>query len=155
MQDIADWLEALGMPEYAERFAENGIDVSALRYLTDRLTEREVGAIIDRIVGNKPRPASIRQDIIERTDGIPLFVEEMTKAVGEGASGAPAAPRRSTNGRKPPSETAKSLARQRRPPLLCNPAGRRNRPRDCGRPCRDCGEQRRSACKTDQRDNLI
>ena len=26
-------------------------------------------------------PAGIRQDIIERTDGIPLFVEEMTKAV--------------------------------------------------------------------------
>jgi predicted ATPase len=56
----------------------------------NRLTEREVGAIIDRIIGNKPLPASIRQDIIERTDGIPLFVEEMTKAVleaeGEGAA---------------------------------------------------------------------
>jgi predicted ATPase len=49
----------------------------------NRLTEREVGAIIDRIVGNKQLPASIRQDIIERTDGIPLFVEEMTKAVLE------------------------------------------------------------------------
>ena len=33
--------------------------------------------------GNKPLPESIRQDIIERTDGIPLFVEEMTKAVLE------------------------------------------------------------------------
>ena len=49
----------------------------------NRLTEREVDAMIDRIVGNKPLPASIRQDIIERTDGIPLFVEEMTKAVLE------------------------------------------------------------------------
>ena len=28
-------------------------------------------------------PASVRQDIIERTDGIPLFVEEMTKAILE------------------------------------------------------------------------
>ena len=26
MQEIADWLEKLGMSEYAERFAENGID---------------------------------------------------------------------------------------------------------------------------------
>ena len=52
----------------------------------NRLTEREVGAIIDRIVGNKQLPASIRQDIIERTDGIPLFVEEMTKAVLEAES---------------------------------------------------------------------
>ena len=39
--------------------------------------------MIDRVIGNKPLPASIRQDIIERTDGIPLFVEEMTKAVLE------------------------------------------------------------------------
>jgi predicted ATPase len=46
-----------------------------------RLAQREVDAMIDQVVGNKLLPASIRQDIIERTDGIPLFVEEMTKAV--------------------------------------------------------------------------
>ena len=49
----------------------------------NRLTQRDVDAMIDRVVGNKLIPASIRQDIIERTDGIPLFVEEMTKAVLE------------------------------------------------------------------------
>jgi predicted ATPase len=49
----------------------------------NRLAQRDVGAMIDRVVGNKLLPASIRQDIIERTDGIPLFVEEMTKAVLE------------------------------------------------------------------------
>ena len=42
--------------------------------------------MIDRVVGNKLIPANIRQDIIERTDGIPLFVEEMTKAVLEAES---------------------------------------------------------------------
>jgi class 3 adenylate cyclase/predicted ATPase len=52
----------------------------------NRLTQREVGAMIDRVVGNKLLPASIRHDIIERTDGIPLFVEEMTKAVLEAES---------------------------------------------------------------------
>jgi class 3 adenylate cyclase/predicted ATPase len=52
----------------------------------NRLPQREVGAMIDRVVGNKLLPASIRQDIIERTDGIPLFVEEMTKAVLEADS---------------------------------------------------------------------
>ncbi len=53
-----------------------------------RLVRREVDAMIDRVVGNKFIPASLRQDIIERTDGIPLFVEEMTKAVLEaGAEG--------------------------------------------------------------------
>jgi class 3 adenylate cyclase/predicted ATPase len=52
----------------------------------NRLAPREVGAMIDHIVGNKPLPDNIRQDIIERTDGIPLFVEEMTKAVLESES---------------------------------------------------------------------
>src|SRR5450755_4319119 len=49
----------------------------------NRLGHREVGTMIDRVVGNKLLPADIRKDIIERTDGIPLFVEEMTKAVLE------------------------------------------------------------------------
>jgi class 3 adenylate cyclase len=40
MQQIADWLRRLGMPEYAERFAENDIDASALRYLTDQDLEK-------------------------------------------------------------------------------------------------------------------
>ena len=56
----------------------------------NRLAQREVDAVIDGVVGNRFIPANIRQDIIERTDGIPLFVEEMTKAVleaeGEGAA---------------------------------------------------------------------
>src|SRR5271167_4003361 len=51
-----------------------------------RLGEREIAAMIDRVTGNNPLPASVRQDIVERTDGIPLFVEEMTKAVLEAES---------------------------------------------------------------------
>ena len=52
----------------------------------NRLAERDISAMIDGVVGNKLLPANIRQDIIERTDGIPLFVEEMTKAVLEAES---------------------------------------------------------------------
>jgi class 3 adenylate cyclase len=52
----------------------------------NRLGERETLAMIEGVVGNKPLPTNIRQDIIERTDGIPLFVEEMTKAVLEAES---------------------------------------------------------------------
>jgi SAM domain (Sterile alpha motif) len=36
MQQIADWLEKLGLGQYAQRFAENEIDVSVLRHLTDQ-----------------------------------------------------------------------------------------------------------------------
>jgi class 3 adenylate cyclase/predicted ATPase len=52
----------------------------------NRLGEREIAALIDRVTGKESLPESIRQDIIERTDGIPLFVEEMTKAVLEGTT---------------------------------------------------------------------
>jgi class 3 adenylate cyclase len=48
-----------------------------------RLTRYEVDAMIDRVIGNKQLPANVRKEIIERTDGIPLFVEEMTSAVLE------------------------------------------------------------------------
>ena len=36
MQQIAEWLQKLGMSEYAHRFAENDIDFSVLRHLTDQ-----------------------------------------------------------------------------------------------------------------------
>ena len=52
----------------------------------NRLGRHEIAAMIDGVTGNKTLPPSIRQDIIERTDGIPLFVEEMTKAVLEAGS---------------------------------------------------------------------
>ena len=60
------------------------IHVTALTL--NRLAQRDISVMIDRVVGNKLIPANARQDIIERTDGIPLFVEEMTKAVLEAGS---------------------------------------------------------------------
>lgn len=51
-----------------------------------RMAERDVDAIIDGVARNQPIPESVRRDIIDRTDGIPLFVEEMTKAVLEAQS---------------------------------------------------------------------
>ncbi len=52
----------------------------------NRLGQRETAAIIAGLVGNKELPADVLADIVERTDGIPLFVEEMTKAVLEAES---------------------------------------------------------------------
>src|SRR6516164_2531139 len=40
MQQIADWLEKLGMSEYAKRFAENDIDIDVLSELTDQDFDR-------------------------------------------------------------------------------------------------------------------
>ena len=36
VQEIAEWLDKLGMPEYGECFAESKIDLSVLRHLTDQ-----------------------------------------------------------------------------------------------------------------------
>jgi predicted ATPase len=58
----------------------------ATALILNRLGERQIAAIIDSVAGNKLLSPSVRQDIIERTDGIPLFVEEMTKAVLEAGS---------------------------------------------------------------------
>jgi predicted ATPase len=52
----------------------------------NRLAPDRVGAMINHIVGNVQLAENLRQDIIERTDGIPLFVEETTKAVLEAES---------------------------------------------------------------------
>jgi class 3 adenylate cyclase len=52
----------------------------------NRLGEREIASMVEHVIGNRPLPQSIRQDIIDRTDGVPLFVEEMTKAVLEAES---------------------------------------------------------------------
>ena len=51
--------------------------------MINRLAQREIDVLIDRIAGNNLLPANIRQDIVERTGGILLFVEEITKAVLE------------------------------------------------------------------------
>src|SRR5215475_11211944 len=40
MQQIADWLDELGLAQYAKRFAENGIDVSVLPELRDEDFDR-------------------------------------------------------------------------------------------------------------------
>ena len=77
-------LQALLLVTFRPEFAPPWIGQSHVTALTlSRLPKREIDAMIDGVVGNKLLPASIRQDIVERTDGIPLFVEEMTKAVLE------------------------------------------------------------------------
>src|SRR5215471_12226435 len=54
MQQIADWLQKLGLGQYAQRFAENGIDVSVLRYLTDQDLEK-IGVLLAKNAGSDCR----------------------------------------------------------------------------------------------------
>ena len=89
--DLIANLRVLLMVTFRPEFEPPWIGRPHVTALTiNRLPRRDIDGMIDRVVGNRFLPASVRQDIIERTDGIPLFVEEMTKAVleaeGEGAA---------------------------------------------------------------------
>jgi predicted ATPase len=77
-------LPVLLLITFRPEFVPPWIGLSHVTAMTiNRLARRDIDAVIDRIVGNKFLPPSIREDLIDRTDGIPLFIEEMTKAVLE------------------------------------------------------------------------
>jgi hypothetical protein len=79
-------LNVLLIVTYRPEFEPSWIGRPYVTALTlNRLGDREIGAMIEGVIGNKRLLASIRKEIIERTDGIPLFVEEMTKSVLEAA----------------------------------------------------------------------
>jgi class 3 adenylate cyclase len=55
--------------------------VSALAL--SRLGRREGAALVERVVRDKALPAEVAAQIVAKTDGVPLFVEELTKTVLE------------------------------------------------------------------------
>jgi len=85
MQQIADWLEKLGMSEYAQRFAENRIDFSILPDLTDQHLKDLGIALGDRLkilrairelsspVSPPPLPELRLQDTAERRQVTVMF----------------------------------------------------------------------------------
>ena len=48
-----------------------------------RLARPQVEQLAVQVAGGKPLPAVILQQLVDKADGVPLFVEEMTKAVLE------------------------------------------------------------------------
>jgi class 3 adenylate cyclase/predicted ATPase len=80
-------LNVLLVVTFRPEFAPPWIGLPHVTALTiNRLTERQVDIMIDGVVGSKVLSPSLRHQIVGRTDGIPLFVEEMTKALLEAES---------------------------------------------------------------------
>jgi len=48
-----------------------------------RLSSRQTAGMIRQVVGDKPLPDEVIQQLVATTDGVPLFVEELTKMVLE------------------------------------------------------------------------
>jgi predicted ATPase len=89
--DKIDDLRALLLVTFRPEFAAPWIGRPHVTALTiNRLRPREVLSLTERVAGGRPLAANLQRDIVDRADGIPLFVEEMTKAVleadGEGAA---------------------------------------------------------------------
>ena len=97
-----------------------------------RLGRREGAAMVDRVVGEKALPDEVKAQIVAKTDGVPLFVEELTKAVLESGLLADAGDHYELSGPLPPLAIPATLhefaARAPRPPR----ARERRRADRCG-----------------------
>jgi predicted ATPase len=51
----------------------------------NRLDRRDRSALVAQIAGGKTLPDEVVDQIVDRTDGVPLFIEELTKSVLERA----------------------------------------------------------------------
>jgi predicted ATPase len=68
----------------------------------NRLGRRQGADLVAQVAGAKPLPAEIVEQIVARTDGVPLFVEELTKTVLESGLLADAGDRYELSGPAPP-----------------------------------------------------
>ena len=77
-------LRVLLIVTFRPEFNAQWVGQSQVTSLTlNRLGKLEAAAIVTRIFANNELPADMLAEIVERTDGIPLFIEETTKAVLE------------------------------------------------------------------------
>jgi class 3 adenylate cyclase/tetratricopeptide (TPR) repeat protein len=67
-------------PEFQSRWSEHG-HVVALNL--SKLTRAQSAAMVSTLAGGKALPETLLEQILTRTDGVPLFVEELTKAILE------------------------------------------------------------------------
>ena len=80
-------LPALVVITYRPEFSPPWSGQAHVTYLPlNRLGRRQGAAMVERVTGGKTLPPEVVEQIVARTDGVPLFVEELTKTV-LGASG--------------------------------------------------------------------
>ena len=67
-------------PEFQSRWSGQG-HVGALNL--SKLTRTQSASIVSALAGGKPLPAALLEQILTKTGGVPLFVEELTKSILE------------------------------------------------------------------------
>ena len=82
--DRASSLRVLTIVTFRPEFSPPWIGRPHVSLLSlNRLPPRRRGEMIAHVMGGKALPKTIADQIIERTDGVPLYIEELTKAVIE------------------------------------------------------------------------
>ena len=67
-------------PEFRPPWAQR----SHFTYLTvNRVTRKQTELMVERVTGGRSLPTEVLQQIVAKTDGVPLFVEELTRMVLE------------------------------------------------------------------------
>lgn len=58
-------------------------DVGATNLILNRLSRKETAEVVAKVAGDKSLPEAVFEQIVTKTDGVPLFIEELTKTVLE------------------------------------------------------------------------
>ena len=82
--DRATSMRLLALITYRPEFSAPWVGRPHVSLVTlKRLPARQLAELVSRITRGKTLPRDITNQIVERTDGVPLFVEELTKSVIE------------------------------------------------------------------------
>ncbi len=84
LMDRAEKLPLFVLITYRPEFIPPWLSRSHVTQLAlTRLSRAQGASIVLRVAGGKPLPADLVAQIVDKTDGVPLFLEELTKAVLE------------------------------------------------------------------------
>ena len=90
--DRARSLRALAVITFRPEFTPPWTHHAHVTTLTlTRLSRQQAAAMVDRLTGGEALPAPVLDQILAKTDGVPLFVEELTKSILEAGAQAAAA----------------------------------------------------------------
>ncbi len=59
------------------------VESKLIEIILNRLSAKEISAMAERVAGGKSLPEEILDQVVIKTDGVPLFIEELTKMVLE------------------------------------------------------------------------
>jgi class 3 adenylate cyclase/tetratricopeptide (TPR) repeat protein len=86
IEGVANW-PVLLLAMFRPEFQPSWVGQPHVTLLTlPRLDRRDTAAMVANVAGEAALPAEIVAEITERTDGVPLFIEELTRAVLEGSA---------------------------------------------------------------------